>query len=465
LEAENAAVRRNLQTPLEGGETPVAHDTRLTSDAVGVTPAAALPTPNPLAIETNKLLQNGDNTPYSVFGGRGTSLMSSSVAQSPSVSVMASEASSGAAGSKAREAMVRLQVKTSLSNLPMPTNEVEVTLPADAETMTADDVQQDHIEIDMEDFELQQEAEKRHEQQIAEMKETQVIQQKLPRPTFPEVAKFNIYHRHLPEIQIDKLPKSEQQLATATSSLAEAEVISNAETRKLVLRDAIRHPMTKLSSMSLLEEDQQNEFLDFSLEELNAAKLLVALETQIVKDEHLNNSTDTDVIMSDDTAGKNDDTAGKNDIGPDVAEEVDWSSIEESFIYVPSVKRFIPFNQVSSVDKLSSLVRQFDDLKMHIQTVNKRATKMTNKLDVLTRGYRAKAQEMTKNIELLWSECCSQDTELLCFENLRRQETLSMEKRKESAREELEEEKERHGLLQARYDEFMLLERKNSIGV
>lgn len=74
--------------------------------------------------------------------------------------------------------MARLYVKASLSNLPEPERNVEVTIP-EISTMEQEVVEQD---LDMEEIERRkQELEKKKQEEMARL-ETQVIQRKFPRP-------------------------------------------------------------------------------------------------------------------------------------------------------------------------------------------------------------------------------------------------------------------------------------------
>eukprot|EP00371_Babesia_bovis_P000821 XP_001609468.1 cell division cycle 5-like protein [Babesia bovis T2Bo] len=157
-EARMAAASRGLQTPLLG-ETNV---TQHTNDTEFIAPA----TPNPL-----KLVPK---TPASIFTGKFGSVDRSKYSETPSSTMPYDD--DDPIGASARMDMARLHVKASISNLPLPESQVEITLdPMD----TTELPQELEVEPDQGEVETQR---IRHHQDTNEANLSSVIRKNVERP-------------------------------------------------------------------------------------------------------------------------------------------------------------------------------------------------------------------------------------------------------------------------------------------
>ncbi|PHJ14881.1 myb-like dna-binding domain-containing, partial [Cystoisospora suis] len=221
MEAANAYMTISQQTPLEGGENLPLHATDLSSrrnlllskgggnSTEGAHADGAPRTPNVLAesilkrigtsgrdgsgatpLGSSSVLARLTGGAAGAAGGGGTPrlLMSGRAAGGgpEGTEVEASDlsvAESGGMGEKARLALARLQVRSSLSTLPAPQNEVEPSLPSPQDLAEASmDDQQNLIEEDMEEI-LKRRREAAEAARIAEwQRQAQAVQRSLPRP-------------------------------------------------------------------------------------------------------------------------------------------------------------------------------------------------------------------------------------------------------------------------------------------
>jgi pre-mRNA-splicing factor CDC5/CEF1 len=221
LAAADAAARNSLQTPLRGGETPNMNLDRATSampsssvaktpslkDATGATPARA-------AGGVNATPQS---TPARLFPGDAPSEKSSAV-------------------EKANQAMA---VRSMLSNLPAPENEVEISMPDEPE-----------VEEKVDDFEADQEELEKAAMKKALEKQSKAITKGLPRPLNPKMAQ-----RTLVPAELDA---ASEQMFT--------------EMQDLVTRDHILHPQAKKTKKP---SKAPPELEDFTNEEMKQAASLI----------------------------------------------------------------------------------------------------------------------------------------------------------------------------------------------
>lgn len=170
----------------QGGENPSLHSVSFGS---GATPhSVVFQTPNPLAAFRDgtgmRCIRDGTEVDGMSTGMRsvrdGTPMMRDSL----------SLHDGSTQGIKAMDAMIRIHVKASLAELPEPQNVIEVALPEsiggpEDELMAVPD-----LEEDAEDRQKRKEIEEMKQREIERRRQTQVIQQELPRPLFPEKVIF-----------------------------------------------------------------------------------------------------------------------------------------------------------------------------------------------------------------------------------------------------------------------------------
>lgn len=186
MEAENLARLRESQTPLLGGENPDLHP----SDFSGVTPKKKeIQTPNPML------------TPSATPGGAGMTPrlgMTPSLAMTPSRDAYAfgvtpkgtpirdelhinedMDVHDSAKLELRRQADLRRNLRSGLSNLPQPKNDYQVVIQPEPEDS---EEPEEKIEEDMSDRIARERAEEEARQQALLKKRSKVLQRELPRP-------------------------------------------------------------------------------------------------------------------------------------------------------------------------------------------------------------------------------------------------------------------------------------------
>lgn len=186
MEAENLARLRESQTPLLGGENPDLHP----SDFSGVTPKKKeIQTPNPML------------TPSATPGGVGMTPrlgMTPSLAMTPSRDAYAfgvtpkgtpirdelhinedMDVHDSAKLELRRQADLRRNLRSGLSNLPQPKNDYQVVIQPEPEDS---EEPEEKIEEDMSDRIARERAEEEARQQALLKKRSKVLQRELPRP-------------------------------------------------------------------------------------------------------------------------------------------------------------------------------------------------------------------------------------------------------------------------------------------
>ncbi|GMP22191.1 hypothetical protein CsSME_00000318 [Camellia sinensis var. sinensis] len=178
MEAENLARLRESQTPLLGGENPELHP----SDFSGVTPKKReIQTPNPM-LTPSVTPGDGGMTPR-----LGMTPSRDSFGLTPKGTPIRDELHinegvdmhESAKLELRRQADLRRNLRSGLSNLPQPKNEYQIVIqpvPEDNEEP------EEHIEEDMSDRMAREEAEEEARQQLLLKKRSKVLQRELPRP-------------------------------------------------------------------------------------------------------------------------------------------------------------------------------------------------------------------------------------------------------------------------------------------
>eukprot|EP01071_Lankesteria_metandrocarpae_P007959 Lankesteria_metandrocarpae@DN4831_c0_g1_i1.p1 len=448
LEAENAARQRELQTPLEGGITPLLNETPSDSSTSNIKMLAnSSHTRGDDGSRAKRAQHLGGETPTSLFSGR-TGTFSSTAGGTPvigSTSQSSVGATSGTAGSKAHEALLRMQIRTSLANLPQATNEIEVALPENADSVTAEDTSIIAVVPDMEDVALEKEFRRALERDEEFRKQSQVIQQNLPRPVFPTRCQFIPTFATASGTPLSRNAgdwSSEEVHAVVEMQTAENAI--NAEIKNIVLVEAVKKPLSK--TVKLPKGIPVDSFDEFTFNEIEEAKTLIGEEFGDLKE--LCGVDKFDVFFN-----------------PEFHESDNWVEAIESQAYLPTTKTFHSKNMMTDTEKLKSLMCQFEYLDNQVKSSKSKTSKLENKLNVLTRGYRHKAESLTAATEACWMEWNEKHTELLCFETLEKQEDLAMTSRRDALRELVETEKQRNARSQMLYSRIKQIEAVHNASV
>ncbi|KAK1936204.1 cell division cycle 5-like protein [Babesia divergens] len=406
-EARLAAVSSRLQTPLLG-ETPV--DSTPINNGPGsfIGPS----TPNPL----KRLVAN---TPQSMLLGRFGSVMSSKYSDTP-----ASAYDSGSTydddddpiGAEARMDMAKLHVRASISNLPMPQSQVEISI-ADIPDIQVE--MQESLEPDRGEVERQKIA------YNAEQKSTNLtsaIKQNVDRPlVYNNIVFVNDMERH-----------NEDPELKAASELIHQEFV------KLVQWDSIHHPQPggKPCTTNSPEKDViESEYLGASEHELNVetARLKSILG---VTDEFLN--VDEWWV-------------------PIVIRFTTFSKIIDTFGYCTLKKRFLPEEKLQLSQKTPALKLQCAELEKQLAALGNRNKTLENKCNLATAGYKHREELQLRAIGDVYDKIVSLSDDLQVHRSMRERENALAESRIAFQLKLLQQEKELNAELQRLYGSLTMV--------
>ncbi|ESS31237.1 Myb family DNA-binding domain-containing protein [Toxoplasma gondii VEG] len=454
MEAANAVMTINQSTPLEGGENLQLHETGLSgkisfSGAPGTASVAGQRTPNLLA-EAYKHRRTADaassmTTPRTL-GGRSEFGMTAGDAEE-------SEAESGGMGAKARLSLAQFHVRSSLSSLPAPQNEIERALPNEDDLAAAEDAFADDQEEDMEDVLERQRAAAEAARQAEWRRQSQAVQRHLPRPLLlPESALSRDGLGFFPstfddeqQIQTLILQREDEEeggaftkqgdaqrvgrrkakAAEVARRLKEAEKLINEEVMVLLANDALKHPIKGGKAPSSVP---QLEKLDDDL--LHEAREMLRCEAELMQHQS--------------------EVATEGHLDQDRVARI-FDDAQDAFIFSPSAKKFVLYQSLPGSERAEALKRQFEDLKKQVEATANRVKKAEKKYSVLTKGYETKATSLIERLEETYRDFELQAATLAAFQALRDRELPAIEKRKQEQQALVLREREKHLWMQRRY--------------
>eukprot|EP00922_Rhytidocystis_sp_ex-Travisia-forbesii_P035233 GHVS01052293.1.p1 GENE.GHVS01052293.1~~GHVS01052293.1.p1 ORF type:complete len:705 (+),score=115.35 GHVS01052293.1:227-2341(+) len=357
-----------------GGRTPSSSIWSSGGGGSSLRPPSSLATPGsrtPTQALTPGLLRGaGGATPTSTLAS------GASTPYRDDVSVTEGSVDGDPVGSKAREHMLRMQIKSALANLPQPLNEIEAKLP-DNEPQEPSSLTPD-IDEDMEDVQRLKSEREEHRRREEFKRQSKVVQLGLPRPHL------------LPKLTVDGKLSYPNNVA---ERLVQEEMLA------LLANDSIRFPTSKCKPAH-----DAPVLMDFSDTELFEAKEMLLAETEMF--EHLCNH-------------------GKDQ---EITEE-EWRRVFDSFMYSPSQKKYVPVESMGTTDKLESYIRSFEIVKSQLGKEVKRTAKLSTKYKTHTEGYTNKLASMIKNIDDLSEEHKQLSADLTAFKTLQAQEAVSIKRR------------------------------------
>lgn len=422
-EAQNLMALTYTETPLKGGvNTPLVNP-----DFAGVLPQSqTMATPNLVLATPFKTNRDG-------VAGTPSSAGFLTPASGAMVPVSASGGGGGGAGGAGREgytpASVRdklninaddnmsvldtplamksyqKQVKSSLreglAGLPMPKNDYEIVVPEqedeDGNPVGADgDSVEDQSDVDkrrVEEFQKQRAAELQ--------RRSQVIQRDLPRP-------FDINTSIL-------RPSGDMQ---SLNEMQRAEEMIKAEMITMLHYDSLKSPLpvqgvtpvgkrattTAASSASFLHEHPYQEFDD---DEILQARAVLDAEMAVVKKGMLHGELSLESYAQ------------------------VWEECLEQVLYLPSQNRYTRANLASKKDRLESAEFSLEQNRKFMAREAKRCGKIEKKLKILTGGYQAKAQALTKQLQETFEHIEQSHLALSTFRFLAQQEETAIPRRME----------------------------------
>ncbi|CAO2836853.1 unnamed protein product [Amaranthus hypochondriacus] len=421
MEAENLARLRESQTPLLGGHNPELHP----SDFSGVTPKKRdIQTPNPML------------TPLATPGGAGltpkigmTPSRDGSFSMTPRGTPLRDElhineeldTHDSAKLELRRQADLKRNLRMGLSSLPEPKNEYDVVVrPAPDDTEESEE----KIEEDMSDRLARERAEEEARLQALLKKRSKVLQRELPRPP---AASVDLIRHSLMRADEDKSS------FVPPTDIEQADEMVRKELLSLLEHDNAKYPLTEKEKKkgSKRGANEVPVIEDYEEDELKNAASFIEEEAQYLR-----------VAM------------GHQDVTIDDFIEAHKTSLND-LMYFPSRNAYGLSSVAGTVEKLAALQNEFENVKRKMDDDSKKAQRLEKKIDVLTHGYKMRAEKLKTQTELTFKQMNTSGTELDCFLALQRQEKLAASFRIKGLWEEVQKQKELEKTLQKRYGDLV----------
>ncbi|XP_021772528.1 cell division cycle 5-like protein [Chenopodium quinoa] len=418
MEAENLARLRESQTPLLGGDNPDLHP----SDFSGVTPKKRdVQTPNPML--TPSATPGGTSLTPRI--GMTPSRDGNSFSMTPKGTPIRDELRINEEMDMhdseklelRRQAELKRNLRMGLSGLPEPKNEYEVVVrpePEDSEDP------EEQIEEDMSDRLAREKAAEEARQQALLRKRSKVLQRELPRPPSASVELIKNSLMRAGEDKSSFVPPTD---------IEQADEMVRKELLSLLEHDNAKYPLSEKEQKKAAKRNANTVPVieDFELDELKEAGSFIEEEAQYlcVATGHQEETLD-DFVEAHKTC--------LNDL-----------------MYFPTRNAYGLSSVAGTVEKLAALQNEFENVKRKMDDDNRKAQRLEKKIDVLTHGYKMRADKLKTQIELTFKQMNTAGTELDCFLALQRQENMAASFRIKGLWEEVQKQKEVEKTLQKRY--------------
>ncbi|KAF2287602.1 hypothetical protein GH714_001494 [Hevea brasiliensis] len=426
MEAENLARLRESQTPLLGGDNPELHP----SDFSGVTPKKReIQTPNPML------------TPSATPGGVGLtprigmtpSRDGYSFGMTPKGTPIRDELHinedmdmhDSAKLEQRRQADIRRNLRSGLSNLPQPKNEYQIVFqppPEDHEEA------EEKIEEDMSDRIAREKAEEEARLQALLRKRSKVLQRELPRPP---AASLELIRNSLLRADEDKSS------FVPPTSIELADEMIRKELLTLLEHDNAKYP---------LDEKQNKEKKKGAKRAANAS----AVSVPVIEDFEEDELKEADNLIREE-AQYICVAMGHESESLDAFVDAHKTCLND-LMYFPTRNAYGLSSVAGNVEKLAALQNEFENVKMRLEAEREKALRLEKKVNVLTQGYQTRSErQLLPPIESILKQMDTAGTELECFQALQKQEQLAASHRINGLWEEVQKQKELEQTLQMRY--------------
>ncbi|GAB2267517.1 Cell cycle serine/threonine-protein kinase cdc5/MSD2 [Dionaea muscipula] len=430
MEAENLARLRESQTPLLGGDNPELHP----SDFSGVTPKKReIQTPNPML------------TPSATPGGTGLtprigmtpSRDGFSFGLTPKGTPLRDELringemdlQDSAKLELRRQAELKRNIRSGLTNLPQPKNEYRVRVD---HVLEDNEEPEEMIEEDMSDRLAREKAEEEARQQALLRKRSKVLQRELPRPP---VASIELIRNSLIRADGDKSS------FVPPTAIEQADELIRKELLNLLEYDNMKYPLDekpeKERKRGLKRSANGNVNLpipvidDFEEDDLKEADSLIKEEAQYIR-----------VVM------------GHEEESFDEFVEAHRTCLAD-LMYFPTRNAYGLSSVAANAEKLAALQIEFENVKRKMDDDTKKAQRLEQKIKVLTQGYQVRANKLWSQIEATFKQMDTAGIELDSFLALQKQEKLAAAHRVSSLWEDVQKQKELEKSLQKRYGDLV----------
>ncbi|XP_072965645.1 cell division cycle 5-like protein [Typha angustifolia] len=430
MEAENLARLRESQTPLLGGENPDLHP----SDFSGVTPRKReIQTPNPMA------------TPMASPGPMG---LTPRIGMTPSVDGPSFGATPRATPFRdelhineemdmqdnaklelRRQAELRRNLHSGLTKLPQPKNDYQIVIhPIPEEHEEAEE----KIEEDMSDLIARERAEEQARQEALLRKRSKVLQRDLPRPPATSIEL----------IRNSLIKGGEGRSSFVPPTLFEqADEMINKEFLALLEHDNAKYPLDektekeKKKGIKRMANGKSSvsvpEIEDFEEDELKEADSMIKEEIQFLR-----------VAMGHEQESLEDFVKARD-------------ACQDDLMFFPTNNSYGLASVAVNTDKLVALQNEFENVRKRMDDEAKKATRLEQKIKVLTHGYQTRAGKLWSQIEATFKQMDTAATELECFQLLQKQEILAAAYRVNNLVEEVDKQKALEKSLQHRYGDLL----------
>ncbi|XP_026737347.1 cell division cycle 5-like protein [Trichoplusia ni] len=421
MEAQNVMALTHVDTPLKGGLNTPLHQT----DFSGSLPQGqAVATPNTVLVTPFRSSRSEVSTPGSfntpsqaaaTQPGLLTPGLRDKLSINPEDRMSTGDTPQAAVQIQKQQ---KASVRNALSSLPTPRNDYEIVVPDQEDELMESSASDAHVEDQADaDARLQQEQEELRLAALA--RRSAAVVRGLARPA---------------ELNAGVLRGA---AGGALSALQLAEDLLKQEMLTMLHYDALRDPppgvdkkravQLQASHLAFLE---QHPYEEFSVEELDAAKLEMKKEMEVVK------------------AGM-----GHGELSMDAYTQV-WEECLAQVLFLPGQNRYTRANLASKKDRLESAEKRLEQNRSHMAKEAKKCSKMEKKLRVLTGGYQSRAASLIKQFQELQDQIEQANLELSTFKFLAEQEKAAIPRRIESLTEDVNRQTDREKQLQKRYAEL-----------
>ncbi|KAL5982968.1 Cell cycle serine/threonine-protein kinase cdc5/MSD2 [Asimina triloba] len=469
MEAENLARLRESQTPLLGGENPELHP----SDFSGVTPKKReIQTPNPIAtplstpgpmVVTPRIGMTPSRDGYSYgMTPKGTPLRDELHINEDA------DIHDSAKLELHRQAELRRNLLSGLTNLPQPKNEYQIVIQPIPEENEEVEYK---IEEDMSDRFAREKAEEEARQQALLRKRSKVLQRELPRPP---AASLDLIRQSLMKGDEDRSSFVPPTLIEQADEMIRKELVSiiehdnakypldeksdkgkDKEKRKGVKRTSNGKPAVSIPEIEDFEEDELKESkyssiilrnLDIDNQEGSKCSVITEYETKIFL--QADSLIEEEVQFLCVAMGHEDESLEEFVKAHDAC--------QEDLMYFPSRNAYGLASVANNSDKLMALQNEFENVKKRMDDEAKKALRLEQKIKLLTQGFQVRAGKLWSQIDTTYKQMDTAATELECFRALQKQEKSATSYRINDLLAEVNKQKELERNMQQRYGSLLV---------
>ncbi|XP_042519447.1 cell division cycle 5-like protein [Macadamia integrifolia] len=429
MEAENLARLRESQTPLLGGENPELHP----SDFSGVTPKRReIQTPNPMATPSSTpgpmgLTPRIGMTPSRDGYSFGMTPKGTPIRDELHINEM--DMHDNAKLELRRQAEVRRNLRSGLTNLPQPKNEYQIVIQPPPEENEEPEVK---IEEDMSDRMAREKAEEEARQQALLRKRSKVLQRELPRPP---AASLELVKKSLLRADEDKSS------FVPPTSIEQADEMIRKELLNLLEHDNAKFPFEEK-----VEKEKKK-----GVKRSSSGKSAVSVP--VIEDFGEDELKEADSFIQEDVQFLRVAMGHENESFNEFVEA--HKTCLNDLMFFPTRNAYGLSSVAGNMEKLAAMQSEFENVKKKMDDEAKMAHRLEQKIKLLTHGYQMRAGKLWSQIEATYKQMDTAGMEVECFQALQKQEQLAAVNRINSFLEEVKKQEELEKTLQRRYENLI----------